>query len=114
MHPSNKPGTPGKPFLDSVNSFFQFKSTESVIDPLAKNFEDVLCDLNLEESDAFHELGILRINVNDVSERSLTICCLGTANVADIHSYLQTKFEVDEFILEFREIELLYYALNMK
>ena len=105
LHPSNKSGSVGKKYLDSVKSFLESKTVE-LNDSLDVNIDHIICDLEHEENHKFEELGISRIIFKD-EDHGIIINCLEASNEEAICSYLREKFDLEKLVVQFRKIELL-------
>ena len=105
IHPSNKPDSIGRKFLDAVAKFFEEQS-----DPPAHELriDAIVTDLNLDHFDDLHQLGIFRLAI-DVDKNKLTVNCSDTAEESKIHDYLrEASLKFDELEIEFRRMELLF------
>jgi hypothetical protein len=106
IHPSNKPASVGRKFLDAVAKFFE---VEQSVPPLHElRMDEIVTDLNLEHIDDLRQLGIFRLGI-DVDKKKLTVSCSNTAAETNIKDYLRdASLEVDELVFEFRHMELLF------
>lgn len=105
IHPSNKPGSVGRKFLDAVAKFFKEQSDPPHYVP---RVDSIITDLNLDHIDDLHQLGIFRLDV-DVDKKKLTVNCSDTVEETKIKDYLrEASLEIDKLEVEFRHMELLY------
>jgi len=106
IHPSNKPGSVGHKFLDAVAKFFKDRSDPPPNVP--RRMDAIVTDLNLDHIDDLHRLGIFRLRI-DVDKKKLSVICSDTVEVTKIKDYLrEASLEVDELVVEFRHMELLF------
>ena len=103
LHPSDKTGTAGNFFLDSVKSFFKSDRCEETEYSLDLNIDHIICDLKYNEFDKFQELGILRVFLRE--DEIIHVSCLKTADEEAIRAFLEVK--LGSFVLEFCKVELL-------
>mmetsp|Transcript_1141 Transcript_1141/g.1562 ORF Transcript_1141/g.1562 Transcript_1141/m.1562 type:complete len:279 (+) Transcript_1141:130-966(+) len=104
IHPSNKPGSVGRKFLDAVAKFFEEQSDPP---PHVLRMDAIVTDLNLDHIDDLRQLGIFRLGI-DVDKKKLTVTCSDTVEETKIIDYLRkASLEVDELVVEFRHMELL-------
>jgi len=105
IHPSNKPGSVGRKFLDAVAKFFEEQSDPP---PHVLRMDAIVTDLNLDHIDDLRQLGIFRLGI-DVDKKKLTVTCSDTVEETKIIDYLRkASLEVDELVVEFRHMELLF------
>lgn len=107
LHPSNKSGSVGKIFLDSVKLFLESKAVEMNDSySLDVNIDHIICDLAHDEIHKFEELGISRIIFKE-EDHGIIINCLEASNEESICSYLRGKIDLEKLVVQFRKIELL-------
>lgn len=105
IHPSNKPDSVGRKFLDAVTMFFE---KQSVHPPHELRMDGIVTDLNLDSIDDLRQLGIFRLGI-DVDKTTLTVNCSDTAVETNIKDYLRAaSLEVDKLEVVFRHMELLF------
>jgi hypothetical protein len=105
LHPSNKPGSTGKMFLDAVAILFH-KIQNGSLTPFVveKDLENELYDFQMDHIQVLHRLNICGMN-HKRAENKIIVKCLSNAVEEEIKLFLKEKF----FLKDDIEIELLEY-----
>jgi hypothetical protein len=107
LHPSNKPGSTGKMFLDAVANLFQ-KIQNGALTPFVgeKDLENELYDFQMDHIEELHKFNICGMNYNQ-AENNIIVKCLSNAVEEEIKHFLKEKFFLEDVEIELLEYELL-------
>eukprot|EP01031_Cornospumella_fuschlensis_P025641 gene25642-30970_t len=104
IHPSNKPGSVGRIFLDAVTMFFEVQSDCPSRD---LRVDSIITDLNHDHVEELRQLGVYWLGIN-IEKTKVTISCSESAEEASIMVYLREAIlELDQVVVEFNCLQLL-------